>query len=106
MKQPDQYTYKLAGAMAQLQKQGGFGTALSIEGSAESGMGKPGVEETGNSYGVPMDSLWTPYGLPMEQHAHHTLATRQQQAKNWLHGAGCPRHYCDYAEPRQNVRKE
>ena len=44
--------------MAQLQKQGGFGTALSIEGSAESGMGKPGVEETGNSYGVPMDSLW------------------------------------------------
>ena len=45
-----------------------------MEKSAECGMGRQRVGETGKSYGIPMEYLWSTYGIPMEQHASNTPA--------------------------------
>ena len=47
--------------------------------SKQGGPGKVDAEgrwgrKPGESYGLPMDSLWTPYGLPMEQQAGNKAA--------------------------------
>ena len=35
-----------------------------------------------------MEYLWSTYGVPMEQHARNTLATRSQHATNTLAAGG------------------
>ncbi len=44
-------------------------------GNGEAGAGRQRVERPGNSYGIPMEFLWSTYGVPMEQHASNTPAT-------------------------------
>ena len=48
------------------------------------GMGTKMAHRKGKSYGLPMEFVWSTYGIPMEQHASNTLATRLPRAVGGL----------------------
>jgi hypothetical protein len=41
-------------------------------------------EKTSKSYGIRMEFVWNPYGIPMEHHAGNAPSTPEQKAINTL----------------------
>src|ERR1039457_2929162 len=51
----------------------------------------PRQPKRANSYGLPMDFLWTPYGLPMDSLWNNTVATPKQYRNNTVTARGIQR---------------